>query len=110
MTDLHLTVTIGDLSDGVDAELVRYDVERYLRDNLPLDTETLEVKLSVADPAADMVRSLYEQALGPGESELLDDLRKRAGLVWECDTCHWHNVAEDATCENCGARQQDLPA
>jgi len=35
------------------------------------------------------------------EASVLDDLRQRAGITWECE-CPWTNLAEDATCQHCG--------
>lgn len=36
------------------------------------------------------------------EADVLDALRRRAGITWECEGC-WTNTADTATCDQCGA-------
>jgi hypothetical protein len=56
------------------------------------------------------VTRLYEAA-NDSEAALLDDLRVRAGIVWECYgrtggcSC-WTNPADSAVCEHCGAPRE----
>lgn len=37
-----------------------------------------------------------------GEASILDDLAIRAGILWRCPNCAWHNVADDDLCGACG--------
>lgn len=41
-----------------------------------------------------------------GEAGLLDDLMRRAGVIWTCPGCAWHNPADSRTCEQCGTRTE----
>jgi hypothetical protein len=49
----------------------------------------------------DRLGQLYEVADGP-ETGLLDELRIRAGLMWECRNCGVRNLREHDTCQECG--------
>lgn len=35
------------------------------------------------------------------EKAIIDTLRRRAGLTWECPDC-WTNDEHDQVCDNCG--------
>lgn len=56
---------------------------------------------------SDITGELYAVA-DDHEADVLDSLRRRAGMVWDCLGCRWCNVASDDTCEQCGAvREQE---
>lgn len=46
------------------------------------------------------IQRLYEIA-SDGETAILDDLRRRAGIVWDHVGC-WTNPAADLVCDRCG--------
>lgn len=47
------------------------------------------------------ITDLYDVAT-EYERDVLDDLRIRAGWLWKCPECSWHNVPEDTICDGCG--------
>jgi hypothetical protein len=53
------------------------------------------------------VGQLYDVA-SDSETVVLDQLRKRAGQVWECDHCRCLNVRALHDCEGCG-RPRERP-
>jgi hypothetical protein len=58
-------------------------------------------------PARDPVDRMYEAATDH-EVDVLDQVRRRAGLIWECygtakRPCRWTNVEGETSCEQCGA-------
>lgn len=48
----------------------------------------------------DILDRLYRFATDD-EAAVLDDLQRRAGLLWLCLSCHWHNQTSRDTCEQC---------
>src|ERR1700694_1934354 len=55
---------------------------------------------------ASPLSALYAVA-SDGEAGVLDNLAHRAGAVWTCAFCRWHNVAAALACEECGRTHAD---
>jgi hypothetical protein len=57
------------------------------------------------DTSVDEIAHLYQVA-DDHEAALLDDLRRRAGLTWDCEACEdrggWTNLSGDSVCGRCG--------
>lgn len=51
----------------------------------------------------DELSQMYDEA-SDGEAAILDGLRIRAGLIWACPECGWHNPSTDAFCESCSGK------
>lgn len=53
----------------------------------------------------DAISAMYDVA-DDYEAEVLDGLRLRAGLTWDClggrGLAHWTNTEDDSTCGECG--------
>lgn len=54
------------------------------------------------------IGQLYDIAT-ESETDLLDDLRKRAGQIWECDRCGCLNGRAVRTCQGCDRPRDDRP-
>lgn len=59
------------------------------------------------DKASDLTR-LYEVA-NDHETDMLDDLRERAGMVWVC-SCLWRNDEADEECGDCDEKRPERDA
>lgn len=40
------------------------------------------------------------------EADVLSDLRRRAGITWQCE-CGYSNMADESTCDGCGLTRGD---
>lgn len=76
-------------------------------------SDTIEELLGLPAPAKpsepDPIELLYAIA-DDHEAAILDRLRERAGLTWECygsetTPCRWTNIAAATSCERCGQQQ-----
>jgi hypothetical protein len=47
------------------------------------------------------IEKLYDVA-DDYEKDVLDSLRLRSNLIWQCEVCHWFNDPLADKCENCG--------
>ena len=54
------------------------------------------------------IDQLYEVA-DNDEKDVLDSLRLRAGLTWQCAPCGWINDPLLNKCENCAAPKPSAP-
>ncbi len=57
----------------------------------------------------DEVTSMYAVA-DDGESDMLDNLRERAGIIWTHYSCWTNTVADGPCCEQCGQDYHELRA
>lgn len=55
---------------------------------------------------ASQLAQLYDVARDD-EVTVLDDLARRAGLIWTCPACRWNNEEGNVECLDCGEAQRE---
>ena len=61
----------------------------------------------VTGDAPEQLARLFDACRNDMDREILTQIAKEAGLLWNCDVCQYHNHEEDEVCADCGAPRPD---